>query len=67
MLKGSGQLELRVVRDGPRRVLQILDVVQSRAGTSVDSGCIFVESADRRHFLASSNLTEFSSNFTGGI
>ena len=52
MLKGSGQLELRVVRDGPRRVLQILDVVQSRSGTSVDSGCTFVESADRNHFLA---------------
>ena len=28
VLKGSGQLELRVIRDGPRRVLQILDVVQ---------------------------------------
>lgn len=63
MLKGSGQLELRVVRDGPRRVLQILDVVQSRAGTSVDSGCIFVESADRRHFLASTNPREFSTHF----
>ena len=63
MLKGSGQLELRVVRDGPRRVLQVLDVVQSRAGTSVDSGCIFVESADRRHFLASTNPREFSTRF----
>ena len=60
MLKGSGQLELRVVRDGPRRVLQILDVVQSRTGTSVDSGCTFVESADRRHFLASTKPFEYT-------
>ena len=64
MLKGSGQLELRVVRDGPRRVLQILDIVQSRTGTSVDSGCTFVESADCRHFLASTNPRQFSTKFS---
>ena len=64
LLKGSGQLELRVIRDGPRRVLQILDVVQSNlAGTSVDTGLNFVKSADRKHYLAST----FKSTYTTRI
>ena len=67
VLKGSGQLELRVVRDGPRRVLQILDVIQSYSGTSVDSGCNFVESADRRHYLASTKPNIFTTRISVNV
>jgi len=65
--KGSGQLHLRVVRDGPRRVLQIYDILKSH-GTSVDSGNLNVECKEKvDRFISTAKVIKCGTRFSFGV